>query len=110
RIYQGFDSVALGQQHHYPALDKDQQNLTASVLESTIPDLPSAWVTPFWCEVDGEWAFRMHTAQQIQTVGRDGKAVIIACIAQNEALATAARAVQHKSELENIVWTDPELN
>ncbi len=109
QIYAGFVSVALGQEHHYPALDKDQQNLTASVLDSTVPGLPEGWQTPFWCALDGAWAFRMHTAEQIQTVGRDGKAVILACMAQNAVLAAAARAVQNKSQLPGIVWIAPEL-
>lgn len=110
QIYAGFESVALGQAHHYPALDKDQQNLTASVLDSTVPGLPEGWQTPFWCEIGGVWAFRMHTAEQIQTVGRDGKAVILACMAQNSVLAAAARAVQEKSALADIVWAAPTLN
>lgn len=111
QIYSGFESSALGQVHHYPALDKDQQNLTASVLDSTVPGLPEGWLTPFWCADAGEnWAFRMHTAGQIQAVGRDAKSVILACMAQNAALAQAARGVQDKAELAAIVWTVPDFN
>lgn len=107
-IYAGFQSSALGQVHYYPALDKDQQNLTASVLDSTVPGLPTDWMTPFWCTTEPEgWAFRMHTAEQIQTVGRDAKLVILACMAQNATLADAVRAAQDKAAVASIVWTPP---
>ncbi|MFC3338149.1 hypothetical protein [Paracandidimonas soli] len=109
RIYAGFESSALGQEHHYPAMDKDQQNLTASVLDSTVPGLPEGWATPFWCEIGGEWAFRLHTAEQIQAVGRAGKAVILACMAQNSVLANAARNAKNKAVLADISWSDPDL-
>jgi len=121
QIYAGFESSALGVAHHYPALDKDQQNLTASVLDSTVPGLPEGWQTPFWCELEGVWAFRMHSAEQIQTVGRDGKQVILACMAQNAVLAGLARAVADNfssgagdlaaatSDLATIVWVAPQL-
>tara|TARA_R100000306_G_scaffold60083_1_gene59754 strand:- start:29034 stop:29840 length:807 start_codon:yes stop_codon:yes gene_type:complete len=110
RIYAGFASSALGQEHHYPALDKDQQNLTASVLDSTVPGLHEGWTTPFWCEIAGEWAFRMHTAEQIQAVGRAGKEVILACLAQNSILAGEARDAPNKTALADIVWVDPQLD
>lgn len=109
QIYAGFTSSALGEEHHYPALATDQQNLTASVLDSTVPGLPEGWQTPFWCSLGGEWDFRMHSAEQIQRVGRDAKLVILACMAHNAALASAARSAQNKAALESIVWTAPQI-
>lgn len=107
-IYAGFESNALGAVHHYPANDKDQQNLTASVLASLVPGLPEAWLTPFWCEVGGVWEFRMHTAAQIRQVGTDGKARILACMAQNDLLADEVRAATTKAAVEAIAWFTPE--
>lgn len=109
QIFEGFKSAALGAVHHYPALALDQQNLTASVLDSTIPGLPEDWTTPFWCEIDGEWAFRLHTAAQIQQVGRDGKTRILRCMGQNESLASMVRQAQTLLEVEQIVWSDPDI-
>lgn len=106
-IYAGFESNALGSVHHYPAGDKDQQNLTASVLDSIVPDLPEGWLTPFWCEIGGVWEFRMHTATEIQQVGRDGKARILACMAQNDFLASQVHSAASITELSAIEWVSP---
>jgi len=108
-IYAGFSSSALGSSYHYPAQDKDQQNLTASVLDSTLPDLPAGWVTPFWCQdAAGEWAFRSHTAAQIQQVGRDGKTRILAAMAQNVSLTAQVAAAATVEAVAAVVWSDPE--
>ncbi|MAL02631.1 MAG: hypothetical protein CL536_10975 [Alcaligenaceae bacterium] len=106
-IYDGFESSALGSLHHYPANDKDQQNLTASVLASIVPGLPQEWLTPFWCEIGGIWEFRMHTAAQIQQVGMDGKARILACMALNDSLAGQVREATSIAEVESIEWVSP---
>lgn len=85
-ILDGFPSSALGAEHTYPAKPTDQTNLAGSILDSLIAG-PGDWVTPFWCAgADGAWDFRMHTAAQIQQVGRDGKAAILAAMTRNEAL------------------------
>lgn len=104
QIYQGFDSAALGTVHHYPAGDKDQSNLIASVLESTLPETPADWTTPFWC-ADGEsWNFAMHTAAQIQEVGTTGKASILSALTNNEQKRTAVEAATTVSEVNAIDW------
>lgn len=78
-ILGGFTSSALGAPHTYPSTLVDQTNLMASVTASLYPNLPADWTTPFWCaDAGGVWAKRPHTAAQIQQVGRDGKAAVIA--------------------------------
>ncbi|MFV0411128.1 MAG: hypothetical protein ACK5LJ_15945 [Paracoccus sp. (in: a-proteobacteria)] len=111
QIYAGFTSDALGALHQYPALGKDQQNLTASVLDSTVPGLPDGWQTPFWCaDPDTVWDFRMHTADQIQQVGRDGKQRILACLAHNKTLADQVLAASDVPTVLAVEWTDPAAN
>jgi hypothetical protein len=94
-IVAGFTSSALGAVYTYPAKDTDQQNLASSVLSSLMPNLPSTWETPFWCaDASGNWAFVAHTAAEIQQVGQDGKAAILACMQKNQTLAAEVQAVQ----------------
>jgi len=108
-IYAGFASDALGEIHHYPAKDKDQSNLVASVTESLYPELEQGWATPFWCAVgssDGDWAFRSHSASQIQKVGRDGKAAILDALSANALLQERIAVAQSVEELADIVWPE----
>lgn len=105
QIYAGFQSSALGSAHAYPAKDKDQANLAASVLSSLYPGLPAGWTTPFWCaDAQGNWTYVQHTAAQIQQVGADGKAAILAALQKNATLAQQVMAATTTSELESIVW------
>ncbi|KVZ18647.1 hypothetical protein WT88_29650 [Burkholderia stagnalis] len=104
-IYAGFTSSALGTAHAYPALDTDQQNLSASVLASLMPNLPSGWTTPFWCcDSSGAWSYAPHTAAQIQQVGQDGKAAILAAIAKKAQLAAQVNAATTIAAVQAIVW------
>lgn len=94
QIVSGFASSALGTEHHYPAQPTDQINLAGSVLDSLLPGLAADWTTPFWCQdAAGLWALVPHTATQIQQVGRDGKAAIVAAITRNESLAAQVRVI-----------------
>lgn len=104
-ILSGFSSSALGAAHHYPAKTTDQQNLASSVLASLLPELPADWTTPFWCaDISGVWAFRLHTASQIQQVGQDAKAAILYAMARNEQLQAVIVAATTLTELEAITW------
>lgn len=107
-IYAGFHSTALGADYLYPAKDTDQQNLASSVLASLLPGQPVDWTTPFWCaDAAGVWAFRPHTAQQIQDVGKDAKARILACMTQNMTLAAQVAAAATLEAVQAIVWVSP---
>lgn len=94
QIYAGFDSAALGASYHYPAKDKDQTNLSGSVVASLLPNLATDWTTPFWClDAAGNWAFMDHTAAQIQQVGVDAKAAILDALAKNKSLVDQVMAI-----------------
>ena len=100
-IYAGFQSSALGKPYLYPAKDTDQQNLIASVVDALMNTGTPGYSTAFWCaDSAGVWAYRPHTAAQIQQVGKDGKAAILAALTRNAvaqaaiAAATSVAAVQ----------------
>ncbi|QSB01965.1 hypothetical protein JWZ98_03110 [Methylomonas sp. EFPC1] len=107
-ILAGFVCDALGDNHHYPAGDLDQQNLTASVVDSTLPGLPVDWTTPFLCaDSNNQWAYRAHTAAQIQQVGRAGKAAILQRLVKNANLAAQVMALPNTAtdaQFDAIVW------
>lgn len=105
QIYAGFQSSALGAVHTYPAKDKDQANLSGSVVASLLPNLPAGWTTPFWCEDgNGTWAFVPHTAAQIQQVGSDAKSAIVAALEKNASLAAQVMAAADVAAVQAIVW------
>ncbi len=105
QILDGFLSDALGAFHAYPAKETDQSNLSASVLASLMPGNAADWTTPFWCQDEaGAWAFVPHTAAQIQHVGRDAKAAILAAMSKNETLAAQVRAATTIAAVKAIVW------
>lgn len=104
-ILAGFASSALGDQHHYPSDLEDQANLTASVMRSTLPGSNPDEVYPFKCLADdGVWAFRPHTAAQIQQVGRDGYAAILIYRQQHALLQDAIQQASTEHDLEAIAW------
>jgi hypothetical protein len=104
-IYGGFVSSALGAPHTYPAKDKDQANLAGSVVASLLPGLPGNWTTPFWCSnAGGTWTFAAHSVSQIQQVGTDGKAAILAALTKNATLAAQAMAANTEAAVAAIVW------
>lgn len=104
-ILGGFASSALGSEYSYPAKATDQQNLASSVLSSLMPNLAADWTTPFWCaDSTGTWAFRAHSAAQIQQVGQDGKAAVLAAMTKNQTLATEVIEATTVAAVQAIVW------
>jgi hypothetical protein len=78
-IFGSYVSSALGTPHTYPNNQVTQMNLSGSVIASLLPNLPDGWTTPFWCADSlNVWNFAPHTASQIQQVGIDCKAFVIA--------------------------------
>lgn len=105
QIYDGYDSDALGSIYHYPAKDRDQSNMIASVTDSYNPDHPEGWTTLFWCmDGAGNWALREHTATQIRKAGSDGKLSIEAAVVKNAELQAQIMAASTVEELNAIEW------
>jgi hypothetical protein len=104
-IYAGFTSTALGAEYHYPFLDKDQSNLVSSVTASLLPGVDTSWATPFWCaDSAGVWAFRLHTAAQIQRVGMDAMVTKLNAIQRNNDLCAAVNAATTVAQVQAITW------
>jgi hypothetical protein len=104
-IVSGFASSALGSPYRYPYKTTDQINLMGAVSASLLPGLDPDWTTPFWCaDADGQWSFRSHSAAQIQAVGRDGKAHVVACQTLLAQLTTAVSAATTVEAVKAIVW------
>lgn len=104
-ILAGFVSSALGAPHTYPAKPNDQINLTGLVMRSFYPNVGPDWIRPFWCmDAARVWAYRMHTAAQIQQVG---DASIDANLTQrgiNEQLQAQIIAAETPADLADITW------
>lgn len=108
-ILAGFVSSALGQPHSYPTKPNDQANLTGSVVRSFYPNVDADWRTPFWCaDETGAWAFRPHTAAQIQQVGEDAVTARLTCMGINEKLQAQIIAAETPADLADINWPDME--
>lgn len=104
-IFAGFTSSALGAAHTYPAKERDQLNLNGSVTASLLPGIASTWTTPFWCQDGlGNWAYVNHTASQIQQVGGDGKAAILANLSKCQNYISQIMAATTVAAVQAIVW------
>ena len=107
-IKAGFESSALGEPHLYPSKETDQLNLAGSVADSLLLSEDAGWSTPFWCaDLYGVWAMRLHTADQIQQVGREAKARILALMQRNAAYAEQVQLASDKSSVDQITWEYP---
>ncbi len=105
-IVSGFVSSALGSAYTYPSTLTDQHNLSSSVVASLLPNLPSTWTTPFWCQDSaGTWAMVQHTAAQIQQVGLDEKAWIVSCQEKLAGLNAQIAAAQTVSGVQAITFS-----
>lgn len=104
-VISGYVSAALGEAHTYPSKITDQINMMGSVTASLLPEVPEDWLTPFWCQdSEGEWAFRPHSAEQIQQAGADGKQYILDCQAHLAALSVEVTAAATVEAVLAIVW------
>jgi hypothetical protein len=105
QITAGFMCSALGQEYLYPAKTQDQANLIASVTDSLMAGSDPDWRTQFWCaDAGGAWEFRDHTVDQIQQVGKTGKAAILMAMGKNELLRRQIDAAKTVAEIEAITW------
>ncbi|MFG1410276.1 hypothetical protein V5G24_04105 [Xanthobacter sp. VTT E-85241] len=104
-IVGGFVCSALGAPHTYPSSTTDQINLMGSVTASLLPAAAPDWSTPFWCaDEDGAWIFRAHSATQIQAVGADGKAHVVACQTRLSDLTRDVAAATTPATVATISW------
>ena len=105
-ITNGFTSSALGSAHTYPSGETDQLNLTASVVASMLPGVPTTFTTLFYCASGSPavWAFTPHTAAQIQQVGTDAKTWIQTQQATHATLAAQVAAATTVNAVQAIVW------
>jgi len=103
-IVEGFTCDALGSAHTYPAKDRDQANLTASVLDALIAE-DEDYTTPFWCmNSEGVWGYAMHTAEQMKAVGRAGKKAIATAIGKKIVLEAKINACTDAASVQAISW------
>jgi len=101
----GFSSSALGSEYTYPSGIQDQANLNAVATSSTFPIQPSGATFLFWCtSASGVSGFVAHTAAQIQKVGMDGLAAIMAQKSKQWALTQQIQAATTVAEVQAIVW------
>jgi hypothetical protein len=104
-ILAGFVSSALGDPHTYPAKPNDQINLAGLVMRSFYPSVGPDWARPFWCMDAGNvWAYRMHTAAQIQQVGDDSIDANLIQRGINEQLQAQIIAAETPADLAGIIW------
>ena len=104
-ITAGFTSSALGTIYTYPSQIVDQQNLSANVMSSLLPSLPSTWTTPQMCmSSSGVWSYVNHTAAQIQQVGSDGKTAVLAALVHKQTLVNSVMAATTVAQVNAINW------
>lgn len=104
-ITSGITSSALGSPYTYGSSMTDQANLSANVLSSVLPNLPAGWTTMQMCaDSTGLWAYRAHTAAQIQQVGVDAKSAILALLVKKATLEAQVNAATDAATVNAIIW------
>lgn len=99
-IVGGFDCTTSLGSYHYPTKATDQANLSSSVLDSVITTDPE-WTTLFWCRDNlGQWSFKEHNTEQIQSVGRQIKQHI---------LNQMTKKVMIQNQIDSISVEDPDI-
>jgi hypothetical protein len=99
----GFVSSALGNPYTYPSGIADQANLTAVIVGSLLPGSGATHL--FWCKsAAGVENFVAHTAAQIQQVGLDGLAAIMAWKSKQLTLSAEIQAATTIAAVQAIVW------
>lgn len=102
----GFTSSALGSEYTYPSGLQDQANLNAVATSSTFPIQPSDANYMFWCtSSSGVSGFVPHTAAQIQKVGMDALAAIMAQKSKQWELTQQIQAAMTIADVEAVIWT-----
>ena len=105
-IVAGFQSSALGSAHTYPSQPNDQTNLIGAVTASQSPGLPATWACNFWCaDSTGAWAFRSHTATQIQQVLADAVVAREAFSAKLAGLVAQVNDATTVAEVQAVAWS-----
>lgn len=107
-ITAGVTCEALGAPHYYPTSVTDQLNLVGAVTVSLLPGTPVDWTQALTCrDASGEWARRLHTAEQLRAVGLAVVAHVDACRAQLASLRDALAAATTSGEVAAVTWTAP---
>lgn len=105
-ILAGFSSNALGSAHLYPSNDKDQVNLSGTIQKSLLPSASIGDVYMFLCaDINNVWAYRPHSATQIQQVGTDAYNAILNSRIKNATLQGQIDLATTKAEVEAILWS-----
>lgn len=100
-----FTSSALGSVYTYPSQPTDQANLTACVTYSLFPSNPSGWTVLFYCTSStGVSTYLSHTAAEIQRVGQDAMASIMAAKSKMATLAAEVAAATTTAQVQAVVW------
>lgn len=104
-IVSGYISSATGLSYTYPNQLTDQMNLSASITRSQLPSTPTDAIFPFKAmDSGGNWAYRNHTATQIQNVGQDAYVFTLEQLEKFTTLAGQVMAAQTVADVQAITW------
>lgn len=104
-ILKGFVSSALGTPHTYPMDMTSQSNLQAAVIRCGLSNPPPPATIDFMCaDVNGVWARRPHTPQQIVAAALDGMNYVQAMLAKNDQYAAQINAATTVANVQAVIW------